>query len=943
MKLKPSLLTLLLLLTCFTLVAASPNTETPQRRRATVSLVVKDSVATTPMEAATVTLTKKGDAIPIKYGVTNAEGKVSLADIPQGTYKLSVIMMGYLAHDRTLVIEEGKTAVDAGTALLREDVTALDGVTVSAIGNPIIAKKDTLEYTASSFHTTENAVLEDLLKKLPGVEVDADGSITVNGEDISKVMIDGKEFFANDPQMATKNLPANIVDKVRVVNRKSDQTRFTGIDDGTEETVLDLKIKDGMFGGMFGNASAGYGTNDRAQGGAMVSKFTEDLQLTAIGNVNNTNSRNFGDLMGGGGGGGFGMGGRWGRSSGETVSYMGALNGTKTFKNKSELNVDYRYTGSDNKSEQRSSRENLLPTRNFTYDQHQKSTNENDGHSVGMNLELNPSEKSRINFRPRVNINRNSFEQLSEYASHYPARQDSINKGESISKGQRDELSVGGSFNYSQRIGEKAGHTITLRGEGNYQDNNTHDAYNISNTTLFGAAADGTDSLYSIRQRYSQTSENLNLSGTLTYTLPIMEKRYVEASASFTYNDRNSVKIAHNYNPATDAYDIEDTEYSNTIENLFTRQRYSVNYRSNQEKYQFSLGFDLQPSQTHSVQTYGGQRREYDNNVTNYSPSAQFEYIFTDSKNLRVNYYGSTEQPSINQLQRAPDNSNPLYVSYGNPELLPAFRHQLRFHYSDTDRETFRTFFARLESSYRTNVIINKTWYDEEGVRYSQPVNEGHSYDVTGAVTYNTPINRSNFYINNDLMLRHSNSNSYSDGMLNNTKSIAMYETLRFTYRGEKLNAGISGRFGMNRSWYTLESSEDRTTWNNNIRADIDWSLPFWDLSIRSDFSFNYFIGYSASYNQNAQVWNATIQKLFLKKKATLALQGFDMLNQTLTIRRTVNDNYIEDYENLNVLRRYFMLTFTYRFGNFSGNRGGRGPGMGRGMGGPMMMRGGFR
>lgn len=911
------------------LSALTPRLLPAQDKRVKISLIVKDSLTANPVESATVAVYRSQAKNIYKYGVSNASGVAQIQDIPLGDYRIKIDMMGYLSQERMVSVKGDKNPLFLGEVMLKEDVTYLESIVVSALGNPIVAKKDTIEYNAGSFHTTENSTLKDLLQKLPGVEIDADGSITVNGQDITKVMIEGKEFFSDNPQIATENLPAKIIEKVRVVDRKSDQARFTGIEDGEEEKVLDLSLHKGMMNGFFGNVSGGYGTDNRYQGGGILAKITETSQLSLLANLNNTNNRGFRDIAGnmmqnmrvsGPGFRGGGMGGMWGRNEGITTSYMGGLTGAKDINDKLKLDGNYMYGRSEKLQEQKIERENILPDRNFFYNQDKSSLAVSDGHNAGLNVEYKWNERNQLVFRPRVNIGYGSFEDKSSYESHYPAG-DSINRGLSIANGKNNSQQTNGNLTYSHRF-KKAGNTLTIGFNYSYS-NNEIKGLNRSETHLFGSAEDGSDGVSMVDQRYDQQSLSYSLRGRSSFTFPVAERRYLEANYSYRYNKGTAIKNAYDYNASTERYDIPDPDYTNDFKNIFIRQQIGINYRSNQEKYRLTLGFNVQPTYTRSYGDVGKVNRDYTHSVVNYAPNAQFEYNFSENSFLRMDYWGRTEQPSIDRLAPVPDNSNPTLIKLGNPDLGPEFQHRMRVNFMDTKMETFRTLFGRLDATYTMNHIVNKSWYTDDGIRYTQPVNEGSALSLNGSFMYNAPIARSKFYIGNSLMIRYSKGSSYSNAVLNRIDNTGVYETLRFTYRGDNLNARISGRFGLSKAWYSLETSPNSTTWNNNVEVSIDWTTPWWGLSLETDFSYKYYLGYGENYNQDAMIWNGSIEKNLFKNKAVLALKAYDILNQAITIRRNTTDSFIEDTEN-NTLRQYFMLSFTYRFGTFGGQNSGR-------------------
>ena len=906
------------------------------------SLKVKliDSLDKLPVVYATVALYVPGETTVSKFALSDTKGLAEVVDIAPGRYTVRMELMGYLPIVKTLVFRGQEPVMDLGQLLMQEDETMLEGAVVTAVGNPIVIKKDTIQYNASSFKISENDMLEELLKKLPGVEVDADGKITANGKEITQIRIGDKTFFLNDPTIASKNIPAAIVDKVNVVNRRSDQARFTGIDDGEEETILDLSIRPGMMNGWFGNLSAGYGTEERYQANTMIGRFSNANQLAFIGNANNTNNRGFADAMGsqmqgmrgGGGGGGVRVGGNVMSFGGRgiTTAWNAGLNGsTEFYKGKLKVGGSYFYGGSDNVRETSRERQNFLPDSTFFYNQSGTSSTHTESHTVNLELEYNINERNSITFRPRATLGSGNFNESSEYES-IGSSGFRINDGKSLSFGSSDSRSTSGELSLRHRF-EKAGRTISLRL--NYSlSENTIDGTNQSETNVYATGRQTTDRQDIIDQIYGQTNTSYSLSGRLSYTEPLGGNYFMEAAYRYSFNQNNTDKETYSMNGASGKYDILDPEYSNIFKNDFVNQQFELNMRSNQEKYSYTVGISLQPSYTHSI----GKDSDLSRRVLNFAPRADFRYNFSNNSNLRVEYNGRVNQPQLSQLQPIPDNSNPLYISIGNPDLDPEFIHRLNVEFRDTKMGTFRTISARMDVRYTTNRIINKSWYDENGVQNSQPVNEGNAIRVDGSFMYYSPIARSKFYISNNIGFEYSEGDSYSNAVKNHTTNLGINDRLNFSYRGTKLEVGIGGSARLTAAWYTLEQSQNRNSWENNVTANMNWTLPA-GINLLSDISRRFYIGYADGYNTPSTVWNASVTKLLFKGKATAAVRVYDILKDARSVTRNISDNYLEDTWS-NVLGQYFMFSLTYRFGTFGGQRGGmRGPGGG----GPMMRPGG--
>ena len=926
---KWSFLTLAFLFFANSIVFANPQ------RDHRVKGVLIDSIRNEVVEFATASLTLKGKETPTKYALSDSNGEFEIVKVPAGEYTLKVEFMGFQTVEKELVVGKERI-VDVGHINMMEQINTLESIVVSALGNPVIVKKDTIEYNASSFKTTDNDMLEELLKKLPGIEIDSDGTITANGKTIEKIMIDGKTFFLNDPTLATKNLPAKIVDKIRVVDRKSEQSRFTGIDDGNEETVIDLSIKPGMMNGFFGNATGGYGTDERYQAAGMLGNFTSTSQLSVVANGNNTNNRAFSDMagnsmmsmrgsMGGGrvrvGGQTFNFGG-----SGITTSWMGGVNAHTEFdEGKIKLGGNYFYGSTDNIAEGIRERETFLQDSSFFNRDTSKSQNFSDNHRVGLEFEWDLSEKTSILFRPNVSIGFGSFEQSNNFAS-VGAAGTKINDGVSKSAGDNESQSLGGDLLFRQRLG-KPGRTFSVNFTYNYS-NNDLDGSNFSETNKYG----NNPNRSVVDQQYDLNNNSYALGARASYTEPLGKNYFLELAYRFNRSVNNSEKNSFDFNTVTLEYDLRDDEYSNRYKNTFITQQAEVNVRKNEEKYSYTLGFNVQPSSTESV----GDTTYLSRSIVNIAPSAQFDYRFSDMRSLRVRYNGRTNQPSINQLQPVPDNSNPLYIPIGNPDLLPEFNHRIWVNFRDTKKETFRSFNFRLGANYTMDKIVNKTWYDEGGVQYSQPINEDGVYSIFSNIMYNTPIKKSKFYFMSGTRFSLNNGVNYSNGIRNKVTSISPAQMLRLTYRGEDLEASVGGRASYSHAWYTIEDNIRPATWNNSVELYLNWTLPE-GLNLTTDFDYRFYIGYGEGMNEPSAVWNAQISKLLFKNKGTLALKVYDILKQSRNMHRTTTDNYVEDIQN-NTLEQYLMLSFTIRFGSFgksdsssSQRRPGMGPGSGRG------------
>ncbi len=952
-----------------------------------VSGTLKDSSTGEAVGFATISITPDGATKPSSYVLSDSDGSFRLSKIRKGKYTIKAELMGYKAYEDKFELTEDKAY---GEIKMEPDREQLEGAVVSDVGNPIIIKKDTVEYNASSFKTNDNDMLLDLLKKLPGVEVSDAGAVTYNGKSISKITIEGKTFFLNDPQMATNNIPANVIRKVKVLQKKSEQAEFTGIDDGEEQTVLDLTLKQGaQAGGIIGNLLAGGGhdlqdwSNPadgswRYQTNVFTGKFSEKTMLAFVANANNNNARGFGDFSGDmmrGMGGGAGGGSR----SGITNSWMvGANAASNFFDEKMRLGGNYANTGSETAVETTSYKETYLEDGStLIYDKGGENYTNSYGNRFGLELEHKFSDNTSILFRPDVNWGKGNFSNMSRNVTYRNSTDNKISEGWNGNVGNNENWTTSGFFLLRQRLGIP-GRTLSLSVNYNLSGNET-DGYNQSDITNYITQTEKKDSI--VNQHYQQGSHNTGIGGRLTYTEPVGNGFYLSANYSYNWNKSKSRKdtydgivppvfdeFDHGYDPAGE---VINPTYSNEILNQYVNQSIGADLMYQKDKLHAQIGFSAKPTMTHNETTRNGIMETYRDTVVNWAPSAMIFYDMTESSNIRLFYRGNSSQPSVNQLMPVPDNSDPLNVSFGNPQLKPYFSHNMRFEFRRTNRSTFSTLSLNFNGGIVQNPIVNATWYGLNGAQYSLPVNGHNSGNASLRGFFNSPIAKSNFSVSNMVNASYSKSGSYvgkasfdmspyySEGemdygkflgdhgdldndpyfSLNTIRSVSATDRLRLTYRSDNLELQAGGRTTYRKSWYTVATSNSNDTWNNQVSLEADWTIArTWELE--SDFNYNWYNGYSVAQDPEC-IMNASVSKTF--SNCTLMLKMYDIFNQSKSLSVTDASNYhMESYSN--TLGRYIMLTFTWRFGNFGrfggdrqgrqgrqGGQGGRPGGMGGG------------
>ena len=926
----------------------------------TVKLVLVDESDGSPVGFATVSLVKDGQSKPSNYALSDSEGNVKLESVKNGSYTLRAELMGYVTHTQKIKLES--KPLDLGKIKLKVDAEVIDAASVSATGNAVIIKKDTVEYTASAFKTTDNDMLEDLLKKLPGVEVSEDGTITANGETISKITIDGKTFFLDDPQLASKNIPAKMVNKLKVIQKKSEQAEFTGIDDGEEETVIDLSVQKGMMNGLFGQASAGAGMDVPSQseidpefrylGNAFMGKFNEDTQISLILNGNNTNNRGAtnrsGNMMMGMRGGGMGGGqGGWGGGNGITTSYMGGLNAASTFfDGNMELGGNYIYNYNRNDVEESSMKTTYLQDNNLIYMSGGTSTTTSGGHNFGFRLEHKFSDNTSILFEPQVTIGNGSYVQTSRdttYNDNLLGSVDKINTSFTDNFGDNKNVSASGRFLLRQRLG-LPGRTMTLNVDFRATDNKLT-GFNKNGITTYGDNA----SVQKVTQQFDNDQNSYSLDGRLTYTEPLGNRFYVEANYSYSWSKSVSDKLT---------YDMEnggeiDYNYTNKIINQTDRQQIGANVLYQSDKLRAQVGFSAMPTKTYNsttkydalTLTYSPQ--EYTDFRWNFSPQAMVNFEPNDNYSGRLFYRGTSSQPSTSQLMPVPDNSDPLNVSFGNPSLTPYFTHNMRLEMRYSNRQKFASANVRLTGGFTQNPIVSSVWYGSNGAQYTMPFNGPTTANAGGNMFCNFPIGKSNFSVNNSLGLNWRMSASYvgtdvdmtvydekgyydfmewfidkfndptyySNHIAENiTNTVSANERLRLRYSGKSIEATLGASTRMNKSWYSISTMKDQTTtWNNQVSLELNWDLSSIGMTLSGDANYNWYNGYSTPQPSQC-VLNAEISKLLFNNNVTLALRGYDLLGQSKNLTVTDNSNYHSESIN-NTLGRYVVLSVSWRFG----------------------------
>lgn len=873
----------------------------------------------TPIEQATVRLLNVKDSAMVRGVVSARNGSFFMKNVKKGSYLLHITFIGYDPLYQPLQITGKKNPVNVGKLELSDGAIELGEAVVIGKAPEVTVRNDTVEYNADSYKVTEGSVLEDLLKKMPGVEVDSEGKITVNGKEVKKVMVDGKEFFSDDPKVASKNLPAKMIDKLQVLDKKSDMAQMTGFDDGEEETVINLTVKPGMKQGWFGNAYGGYGSKDRYEGNAMVNRFVNNDQITFMGGANNTNNMGFSDLastmfsgMGGGGGrrGGFGAG------SGITSSGNAGLNFSKEFKpDKLTLGGNTRYSHSDNDARSKSDRQNILPGDSSSYDNSEAmSRTKSDNFGVDFRLEWKPDTMTQLIFRPSFSFSHSMNDNFSD-ATTLDNERDTVNTNKSSNYSESNGYNLNASIDFSRKLNNK-GRVFSATLSGGNSDSYS-DGMNRSDIVYFNQTDALKNSIIDQRSRYDNKGFNYRVY--VSWVEPIGHNNFIQATYSISQRKQEALKNVYNQD-ADGIYNVLDSAYSQSYRNNFISQRASLSFKSQRAKFNYTIGLNLDPSYSSSENFVGDTTlSKITRKVVNLSPMAQFNYMFDKRTNLRIMYNGRTSQPSMTQLQPVADISDPTNITIGNPDLNPRYTNNVFIRFQQFTPEKQRAFMIMANGSYIINDIVSYTSYNQEtGVKTTTYKNVNGNYSGNVRMMLNTPLKNKKFSINSMTMASFANSNGYINEEKNTNRNLILSERGGIDFRSSYLDLGVNGNIRYNATSNSLQKENNQNTFNYGAGGYTTIYLPL-NFKIESDVNWSTNSGYGDGFKQNEVLWNASASKSFLKNnQGTLRFKIYDILQQRSNISRSVTASYIQDSE-YNTLGSYFMVHFIYRFSIFKG------------------------
>ncbi len=944
-----------------------------------VTGTVIESDSNDPVAQTTVRLLKT-DSTLVKGVLTDLNGEFRVKAPSAGDYIVQITYVGFKPYTKRISVSAGKD-VAMGTITMHPDAIMLKGATVTGQAAKVTLKADTFVYNAAAFRTPEGSVVEELVKRLPGAEVGDDGSIKINGKEVKKILVDGKEFMTGDTKTAMKNLPTNIIDRIKAYDQQSDLARISGIDDGEEQTVLDFGIKPGMNRGFMTNNDVGIGTRHRYSARTFNGLMKQDMTVMMMASANNVNDMGFG-----GGGGRFGMG-----RQGLTATKMVGVNLNYEKKNVLTLDGSVRWNHNDGDALSKSSSETFFsPTvSQFGNGRNQNYTRSN-GWDAQMRLEWTPDTMTNIMFRPNFRYNSNDGSGMGlnatfdedPYQMEVPSvgfitdpllQIDLIDKNLiknyqiSNSISYSDSKNVGGMLQFNRKL-NTSGRNITVQLNGNYSKG---DSKSLSNNIVRLMAA---DSSYQTNRWNITPSTNYSYSARLSYSEPIFRRTYLQFSYTYGYSYQKSDR--ETFNMLNASFDDLIPSYRgwndylgrSTLEKDETQSRFSEykNYTHTAEvmlrlirnSYSFNIGFQVVPQKSHYVQDYtqrvNGEtmrlRADTTRTVTNFSPTLDFRWKKSQTSQLRFNYRANTRQPSISDLLDIYDDSNPLAIRRGNPGLKPSFTQNFRLNYNDYFPKHQQSIGAYLNFSTTNNSVSQKTTLINEktGQTETKPENINGNWNSFLFLMFSTALDSAAYFnLNTSTNISYSNNVGYvsvgdsKESQKSVTRALGIGERLALSYRNEWLEIELNGSVNYQRNRSKLQPNNNLDTWQFSYGSMLGINAP-WGTSISTNIGMQSRRGYNDnSMNTNELIWNAQLSQSFLKGNAlTVSLQFYDILHQQSTISRTLTAMQRNDTE-YNAITNYAMLHVIYRT-NMFGGRGARngfgGPGGRGGRGG----RGGF-
>ncbi|HEY4935400.1 MAG TPA: TonB-dependent receptor [Puia sp.] len=932
-----------LLLAGFSAFSQGNNSGNAKSRiQGSIKGTIVDTTGKQDMSEATVSVKPLGsDSSDIQFVTTDIKGVFLVKNLHPGPYRLLISFEGYRHIRREFTISNVNKDIDFGILFMKKATELLEEVTIER--PPMTIRKDTVEYNAGSFTTKPNAVAEDLLKKMPGIQVDKNGGITAQGETVSRVLVNGKRFFNDDPKLATRNLPPDIIDKIQVFDDLSDQSKFSGFDDGNRVKTINIITKKDKRQGYFGKVVAGIGSDENYDESINMHRFDKDEQISLLGQANDINKQNFTPeaISGGrGGGGGAGGGSSSANNTGVTTVWAGGANYRNSFSPKTDFYGSYFFNSQHISVNQQDSTIKVIEGQtgqdsSNTTAGNQSSIQRLQNHRIYLNLEQRFDSNNSLVFRPNLTF-QSSDPSASSNSSTVDNHGSPVNTSVSNSSSYNNGFNINGSNLQFRHKFSKKFRTISLDINGAANVNDGY-GYNYAVNNFYKLGSVDTLNQYIVDSLHSYT-----ISPTLSYTEPVGKNQIIELNYNFNYQHNTSINNTYDFVDSLKSYKSFDSLFSNSYKFVSHLNRFTLNYRIQNPKFNFSVGSGLQFTGFNSLNTTKNIRVVQD--YVNLTPTVNFQYSISKTKHFRFNYTGRTGTPSVTQLQPLITTTDQINYQEGNPDLKPQFTHSLRMLYSSFDPGTQHVLFATINASTIVNDIQSAVYYNSKGGQQTTYVNLNGTYNISGYFNYGIPIKipKSNLNFITNINYSPSQTLLAQDSLAaaeNNyahvfSKNTTLSETISWTTNIKKnfdMNFSSISKYNINRRSGAPSQSANAQNNLNAFSQAFSAELTAYTNNgwlIAANFDYTYTNNNSAAYNASVPLLSPSIAKqLFKKKNGEIRLSIFDLLNQNTSVSKSVTSNQ-ESYTRTNTLTRYAMLTFTYNLNNFSDAKQNRMPGV---------------
>lgn len=892
---------------------------------------ITDSTNHQPVRGVTITVISSQDSTLLWYGTSKESGSFQLDNIPFGRYVLVITHLGFAPSETPFSLSDAKPVFNAGTIYLVPVPKVLEEVVVRS--TPLSINGDTTDFRASHFKTIPNATTEDLLKKLPGIEVERDGTIRAQGETVTRILVDGKRFFGNDPKTATRNLPADIIEKIQLIDAQSEQSEFSGFDDGERVRTINIVTKKDRKKGWFGKGSVAVGDQGRRANAVSAHRFDGNQQTSFIAQSNNINNQNFTvqDFLGNTGGGGGGRGGRGGgganifsgNASGISTTYAGGLNYNDAWSSKTMANGSYFFNKVEATNNRDRYRETFVADDSSLFNTNRLvSTNKNTNHRFNFEIDHRFDSMNSVLIRPdfsyQENSSNSSTNSITTRGKLLP-----LNDVRSVVTSDSRGYNFSNSVLLRHRF-RKRGRTFSMNLTQALNENDRA-GRNFSLSTKRSSEVDTLD------QISSTVRDGKSLGANVSFTDRMGTRSQVELSYNYNYNANNSDQQTYRWNKASGGYDAAVPNLTNLFQNTQASQRAGFNYRMQlSPEWNYAIGMAVQHAEltSHNLSKDALLQQSFNNLF----PTFNLQYRRSRTKNFRLTYRGRTNQPGLTQLQDVIDNSNILHIRSGNPALTQEFTNTWNVHYNTFNPTTYSNWFMSLNASTTANKISNTHFINTTpdtitvddirlgpGVQFSKPRNLNGALQAGGTVQYSFPVKKLQSTIRLNTRFNYDRDVNLVNEVLGYTRNYVLGGGVRATMNlKDRLDLNLSGNLTYNLVRYSLDAKQNGDYYTQRFSLEPTYTTRNgWILT--NDFDYVANRGQASGFNRSVPLWNAGIARLFLKKKqAELRLTVFDLLSQNKNISRAVEQNYIEDVRT-QVLNRYFLLSFTYHLRKFKG------------------------